>query len=523
MTNTLIDAMRTLPPLRRRQFLAGSAAAAALGVLGVPARALAQAEGTLRIASFTNPSSLDPATGGAGSDHVFLYSFYDTLVDWDFDSLAPEPGLATNWSYSDDTTLVLDLRQGVTFQDGTPFDADAVVFNLERNRTAQISNVKQDLENVEAVEKTGDHQVTLRLKQIDTALPLILSDRAGMMVSPAALGNDPEANVDRDPVGTGPWSFVSWADGDEIVGEAFAGHWRQSIPNVSQIVYVIIPERATALRAVQSGQADLAYQLDEQQKTLVERLPNLTVVEAPTLYIYQLYINAAKGPLQDKRVRKAMTMAIDRDAFVLATQSGIGEAAHMNLPSAHWAYAPDAEQYTQHDLDQAKALMDEAGFGNGLEIDFVGYTPQSYVQRQEVALAQLAKIGITGRFRNGTVADISGRFFGPEKNGEVMLSAWTGRPDPSLTYALLYSEDSYYNAGRVAPPEGFNEAMAKSRATTDQSERAVALATVQELVMDAALSIPLTVRFQVDALTDKVEGYRPNLLGKPKFRNVDLA
>ncbi len=273
---------------------------------------------------------------------------------------------------------------------------------------------------------------------------------------------------------------------------------------------------------MQSGQADIAYTLAEQQRMLIERMPNMQLAEGPTLYIFQLYLNSARGALQDERVRQAMMMAIDRDAYVLATQAGVGEPAHMFLPKAHWAYSEAAAEHSQFNLERAKELMKEAGHEGGLELDFVGYNDQANVQRQEVALAQLAKIGIKGRFRTGTIADISGRFFGPEKNGDVMLSAWTGRPDPSLTYSLLYAPDSYYNAGRTPPPEGYMEALAASRATNDREERAAALSKVQELAMKRALGIPLSVRYEVDALGKNVTGFEANLLGKPKFRNTGL-
>lgn len=496
---------------------------AVVGLTGFPSGLRAAPTGVLRVAANANPSSLDPTTGGAGSDHPFLYCFYDTLVDWDYETLSPRPGLAQSYEFTDETTLVLKLVEGATFHDGTPFDAEAVKFNLDRNRTAQISNIKRDVANIAEVEATDPTTVTIRLSAPDTALPLILSDRAGMMVSPKALGGDPEANVDRAPVGTGPWSFVSWTDGEKVVGEAFADHWRPDAPRVAGIEMQIIPEPATALRSVQSGQSDIAYQLSERQKALVERMPNLQVVSGPTLYVYQLYINASRGALTDVRVRKALNMAIDREAYVLATMAGVGESAHMQLPRAHWAYAPEVEALTPYDLDRAKALMKEAGLEGGLELDLRGYPDQASVQRQEVLLEQLSKIGVRGRFQNAPVAENSGRFFGKEKQGDLLMSAWTGRPDPSLTYSLLYSETSFYNPGRVKPPAGFEEALQRSRSTQDQAERAAALAEVQRLVMDAALTIPLAIRYEVNTATAKVEDFQPNLLGKPKFTRVGLT
>ena len=124
--------------------LSGAVAGVALGgdarAQGTPKRG-----GILRISAPTNPSSLDPATGGAGSDHAFLFTMYDTLTEWDFETLKPKPGLAESWSFSDPTTFVLNIRPGVTFHDGTPLDAEAVKFNLERNKTDPKSNIKADL------------------------------------------------------------------------------------------------------------------------------------------------------------------------------------------------------------------------------------------------------------------------------------------------------------------------------------------------------------------------------------------
>ena len=524
MDNTKRDAINALPPLRRRQVLsglAGLATAASLG--GFPAMAQTSGDNILRVRANANPSSLDPATGGSGSDHTFLYNHYDTLIDWEPDTLAPKPGLAAEWSFPDPKTLVLNLRDGVTFHDGSACDAEAVKFNLDRNRTAQISNIKQDLASVEEVEVTDPLTVTLRLNAPDTALPLILSDRAGMMVSPTALGKDPESNVDREPVGTGPWSFVSWTDGEKVVGTRFSGHWRDGVPGTDGIEMFVIPEESTGLRAVQSGQVHIAYQLSERQKMLVEKIPNLGIVSGPTLYIHQLYVNSARGALQDVRVRRALSLAIDRDAFVAATQANVGEAAYMNLPKAHWAYSDAAAELTTYDVDQAMELMKEAGYADGLELDLRGYPDQGSVQRQEVLLAQWSKIGVRGRFQNAPVAENSGRFFGEEKQGDLLMSAWTGRPDPSLTYALLYSENSFYNPGRVAPPEGFAEAIQRSRETADQDARKAALDEVQQMVMQAQLSIPLAVRYEVDAVTSDVQDFQANLLGKPKFNDVKLG
>ncbi|HYD71169.1 ABC transporter substrate-binding protein [Azospirillum sp.] len=510
-----------LPVFGRRDVLQLLSGTALVGLAGGPAFAQGAPGGVLRVAANANPSSLDPATGGAGSDLVFLYTLYDTLVEWDYETLKAKPGLAQSWAFPDPTTMVLTLRDGVTFHDGTPCDAEAVRFNLERARKDPRSNIKADLVNVAAVEVSGPNSVTLRLSQPDTALPLILSDRAGMIASPKAIeamGKD----HDRNPVGSGPWAFASWADGERITVKRNPRYWKSGRPLLEGIEFQIIPDGSTSLRSAISGQTDVAYQLSERQRPLIEKSKALTLVSGPTLYAFQLYINYGRKPLNDVRVRQALNHAIDRKTFVEATMAGTGEPAYMCLPSAHWAFDKDVATLSAYDPDKAKKLLAEAGYADGLDLDLRGYNDQASVQRQEVLMEMFRKVGIRGRFVNGPIAEASGRFFGAEKQGDLLLSAWTGRPDPSQAYALMFLEGAYFNSGRAAPPAGFTEALAESRRSSDLAERTAALAKVQRIVMENVLAIPLAFRFDIIAASGKVQGFRSNLLGKPKFEDVSF-
>jgi ABC-type transport system substrate-binding protein len=510
--------------LSRRDFIGLVSGTVALAALGRPGQLLAQAVasgGILKIAAPANPSSLDPATGGSGADHVFLYPIFDTLVEWDYDTLAPKPGLAKSWAYPDPQTLVLTLQEGVRFHDGTPLDAEAVKFNLDRNRSDQRSNIRTELITVDSVDVTGPLEVTLKLKEPDTSLVLILSDRAGMMVSPTAVQKLGE-NHDRNPVGTGFVKFTSWSDGERVELTKNTDYWKKDRPLVDGISFSIIPDSATRLRAVQSGQANATFHLDGRQLPIIQRTKSLQTVTGPTIYCYQLYLNMSRGPLQDVRVRQALNFAIDREALVRATLSGAGEPAYMNLPRSHWAFDEEVAKLYPYDPDRARALLKEAGYPNGVELDMRGYSDQGSVQRQEFIQEQLSQVGFRGRFRTGTIPDMSAAYFGAEKGGDFLSSAFTGRPDPSQTYALMYDEGAYFNAGRVPPPEGFKEALLRSRSTSDIDERRQALSQVQRLVMEQALVVPLAFRNEIAVGDRKVQNLSSSLLGKPKFEDVSL-
>lgn len=503
----------------RRTFLA--LMGAALGTVetgSAEAQVQPKRGGVLRVSAPTNPSTLDPATGSAGSDHVYLYTLYDTLVEWEPSTLEPRPGLAHSWSWPDPTTLVLDLRPGVVFHDGTACDAEAVKFNLDRGRSDAISNIKPDLASVREVRVTGPLQVTLDLSQPDTALPLILSDRAGMMVSPKAvrlLGS----RHDREPVGSGPWRFVSWANNEKVIVTRNEKYWKSGLPYLDGVELSVIGEVNTGLRSVIAGQNDFVYFLSPQQKPIVERAKNLVSVTGPTLWCIHIYLNFGRKPLNDVRVRQALNHAVDRVAFNKATANGLAEPAMLTLPSSHWAYDASLANAYPYDPDKARSLLSEAGYKDGFELDILGTSDQRSIQREEVLIEQFLKSGIRLKFTNGVIPNSTTQFF-VEKKHDAYLSSWTGRPDPTQTYQLMFAKDAFYNAGRAEPVPELAKALQDTRKDQGIPERKQAFARLQKLVTDAALVVPLQFQFEMDAHTTKLRGFKPNLLGKPRLENV---
>ncbi len=517
------DGHLPLAPMTRREWLLmmGAGTAAALVPGAVLAQGAPRRGGVLRVSGAANPSSLDPATGGAGSDHAYLWTIYDTLVEWDYKTLQPIPGMA-QWKYPDPKTMVLTIHPGIVFHDGTACDAEAVKFNLDRGRGDQRSNIKADLSSIAEVTVTGPLEVTVKLSRPDSALPAILSDRAGMMASPTAiakLGNE----HDRKGVGAGPWKLVSWADNQGISVVRHEKYWREDRGFVDGIEFAIMPERSTGLRSVVAGQNDMAYQLPPRLKPLIDRAKEVELVTGPTLYCRQLYLNLSREPLTDVRVRQAMNFAIDRDAFVKVAQSGFGEPAYMNLPSSHWAYDAEVAKLYPHDPDKARALLAEAGFKDGFELTVGGYTDADSVRRGEILMDQLGKVGIRLKFTNGTIPEISAQYFGQEKKFDTLVSAWTGRPDPAMSYGLMYAKDAYFNAGRVEVSPELTELLAKSRESEDMAVRKEIFSRLQRVVMEQALVVPIAFDAEMTAVTKKVIGYQSNLIGKPKYEFVSLA
>ena len=508
--------------LTRRHFFLLSGGAAVAGLSGLPALAqeAVKAGGVLKVVAPTNPSSLDPATGGSGFDHSFLWTIHDTLVEWDYDTLVPHPGLAA-WAFPDPKTMVLDIVPDVFFHDGTPLDAAAVKFNIERGRDDERSNIKADLANVDSVNVTGPLQVTLGLKSPDSALPAILSDRAGMMASPAAIAKH-GADSNRNPVGCGPWKFVSWTDNDRVVVTRNENYRRAERPLLDGIEFVIIPESATGLRSVTSGGNDMIYQVPARLKAVLDRTPAVQQFVAPTLACAKFYLNFGRAPFDNLKVRQALNFAIDRQAFIAAALGGVGEPAAMLLPKAHWAYDGTLADLYPYDPDRARALLAEAGHKDGLELNLGGFNDQDQVLRSEIMQAQLEKAGFKPRFTRGNLPEIAAQFYGNEKKFDALLSLWTGRPDPSMTYGSLFGGESYYNAGRTAEPS-LTALLARSREVEKTEERAKVFSELQRNVMENALTAPIAFSFELSGLVERFAGYEPNLLGKPKFDAIHIV
>ncbi len=472
--------------------------------------------GTLRVAHPTAPTTLDPAAGNSGYDHIYLYPMFDTLVNFVPETLEALPGLASSWEFTDETTLVLNLNEGVSFHDGTAFNAEAVKANLERSKTWEKSNIAGDLINVDTVDVVDEYTVQINLTQPDTALPLILSDRAGMMVSPTAFNTDPDG-FGQNPVGTGPFQFDEWLTGESVTVKRNDNYWGDPA-HLDSIVFSIIIDRDTAINAVLSGQQDFTFNVDPTQLARVENEDGIVNNQSAGLFHYEFYTNNGRPPFDDVRVRQAMNYAIDRDSYLQATQFGTGEVAWHPIPSAHWAFPADQVPTYGYTPEKARELLSEAGYADGLTIEVVGWTADPDVRRAEVLQQQLADVGVTMNITATEVPQATAAFFN-DKNYDAYLAAWTGRPDPSLTYSLLFGMGGYFNAAAYEAP-GLEAALQKTRAVSDQGERTEAFGEASRIIADEALYVPLAYPPDFAVYRDTVQGYVPNLLAKPKFAYI---
>jgi peptide/nickel transport system substrate-binding protein/glutathione transport system substrate-binding protein len=514
------------PVIDRRGLLTGAAALGGAALLPSGLRAAEATTprkgGTLRISMPYNPASVDPMTGRNLPDFNVLYMVFDALIDFEPKTLKLKPGLAKAWTWKDPKTLVLDLVDGVEFHDGTPFNAEAVKFNLDRYKTDKRSNIKADLGSVANVEVTGKSQVTLHLSSANAGLPAVLTNRIGCMVSPASVKKAANGNVDRNPVGTGPFKFVSWEDNAGFTLVKNDKYWKSGLPYVDGIKIHIINELNTCARTVLAHESDIALNMLTQQKQVADRVKGIVTTASPSMIYYGAFLNYGRPPFNDVKVRQALNYAIDRDELNRVLVDGLGEPSSAILPKESWACDPSTANYYKHDPDRAKKLLAEAGHSGGIEIPTWGWPDQSSMQRQELMLSQVAKSGIRLKITPATPGQAMQNFM-IEKHGAMLISPTGGYPDPSQQYEVLFAKTALRNAAKIEPP-GFRELMDATETAQSEEARKAAFAKLQHyVVVEQAMNLVWYFGPLVNIMSPKVKNFEDGLLGTPKFTDVWLA
>ena len=456
----------------------------------------------LRIGSATPLTSLDPARSSTQAV-LFLTPVYEALIRRDAEGLL-QPGLATEWELSDDATqLDLTLREGVEFQDGAAFDADAVKANLDAapDRGGQVSS---QLAVVTGVEVVDDFHITLSMSRPAADLLGVLASEAGMMISPEALGSD---DLGQNPVGTGPFT-VDENNQTGVSYEAWDGYWDKDRIKVDRIEFKLIDDDQTRLNALLTGQIDMGVQRYGQIEEQEERAPDTIVSTVGNqAYVVGIMVNTAQGEWANPAMRLAAQHAIDREGIGTALYGEGGcEAVAQPYPTSYWANDPKLEESdaAAFDPEMAREILEDAGL-TGVKVKlYVGALP--VFQNMAAAVQeQLNAVGMDVTVESldtGTLSDLRA-----EGNFEASIaSVQSARPDPAQFVQQFYTQDGVFNYGHYAF-EGIEEPLAAMNATVDQDERAGYMHEIMEQVLEQGqLVIPICSETRVIMHSANVAG-----------------
>ncbi|MBE9638364.1 ABC transporter substrate-binding protein [Salipiger mangrovisoli] len=373
--------------------LAGSISAAAL-IAAAPLAA--HAAGDVSFIQAVEPAGLDPTVGSpVAAGQVTWQNIFEGLVTIDRDG-ALQPQLATSWEISEDgLTYTFLLREGVTFHNGAVFDSSVAKFSLERILAEQSTNGQKALFTViEAVEAPDAQTLVLRLSAPSSDLLYWLGFPAAVIVEPGSAETNTSA-----PVGTGPFKLDEWRQGDRVIMSAYDGYWGEA-PALDRVTARFIADPQAQVAALRSGQVDgiAEFGAPELFEQFTKDAGFVTHVGTGEMEIVA-GMNTARPPFDDVRVRRALMMAVDRNMLIEAVKSGYGTPIGSHFSPASPFYE-DLTGAFPYDPEGAKALLAEAGYGDGFEFTFKVPT-RTYAQRSaEILQAYFSQIGVTAEIES---------------------------------------------------------------------------------------------------------------------------
>ncbi|MGE0399020.1 MAG: ABC transporter substrate-binding protein [Kofleriaceae bacterium] len=489
--------------------------------------------GALVVAEASDVQALDPLRV-TDSESIEVGSLmFEGLVRWKAGTTDVTEGLATQWRVSEDGTVwTFELRPNVRFHDGTPLDANAVVFSFERllTKTHPFYLAKADanyrrglLSSIEKVVAVG--KMTVAIHTTKPYAPLLGDVAMFPIVSPAGVKQWGDAFREH-PVGSGPFQIVEWIRGEQVVVRRFDGYWGQK-PAIDRIVFRVIVDARQRLVELESGSVDLATAILPDEQPFVELHPDLVLYTTAGNDVSYLAFNTQRPPFDDPLVRRAVSYAINKEPIVKLAFQGRAVAAEGPLPPTQWGYHKPKAHYG-YDLVTARKLLNEAIANKTFDPDkvyrfFALSTPRPYFSQPErVARFLQSAMGQLG-IKTELVTQPYSEHKASVEAGEhdLAIFGWvgdTGDPDNFL-YVLFHSDNAIapgaQNIAFYKEPK-VDEMLSRAR-TSDKATRTALYASVQDTIAEAAPWVPLAHSEFVVAARAELENVVLSPLGHPIY------
>ncbi|ADZ70601.1 ABC transporter substrate-binding protein [Polymorphum gilvum] len=448
-------------------------------------------------------SYLDPGRDHSNVGSQFYYNVFDTLIGRNHDTTETEwvPALATSWTLIEPTVMELKLREGVTFHNGEAMTADDVVFSLNRMFQAEFPpyqvRSRDRLNNFDRAEKVDDYTVRVHAKRAEPLWETLLNLQQVMIVpedytkslagDPNAIENDDYEAFSLKPVGTGPYRVAEFVPGERIVWERFDGFWGEKAP-LDRVTVKHMPETASRITALKTGEADIVTNIAPDQLALIDSDPAIKAAGAPTALFHVMIMNQNHPKLKDARIRRALSLAIDRDTLNEALW--LGKAV---VPSTHTMeefgqlYMPELTTF-EYDPEQAKALLKEAGY-DGFEITFdtaAGYYTNGLLAAQAI-MEMWAEVGVKGK------VNVGDKWTG--NSPDLMVRNWSNPmyfADPFGSFGVMWAPGGpSQSEGRFNTDADYAEIWDRFRFSGDVELRRAAYAELMEKIKNDPPVLPL--------------------------------
>lgn len=507
--------------MKRPLYFALMASIAMTSITALPVMAQ-DGESVLNIGLQDDPDTLDPATNWSFVGRHVLQQLCDKIVDINGNNEIV-PMLASDWTWNEDSTqLTLNIREDAVFHDGTPVNAEAIKYNLDRALTMEISRRAAEISAIDTIEVIDEFTVQINLSEPSVPLLAALTDRAGMIISPAA-GEEQGEDFTNNPVCSGPYQFVERVAQDYIELEKFEDYYDADNYSFDRLMFRGMPDSNTRLLNLRSGQFDLIERLAATDVASVNDDPALATAPVVGLGYYGVTINiggegADPDFSQSQAVREAFSLAIDREAINQVVFEGQFAVGNQPFPTTSPFYSQDLP-VPPRDVEAARALMEEAGID---QIDLELLVPTDAERQQVATLIQsmVAEIGINVEIRPTelmTLLDTA-----RQGNFEAHLVGWSGRVDPDLNITPMLSCGAAGNDAHYCNEE-LDAILTDARAIGDTALRQAEYAEAVELLLT---DLPIAYLYHsqwIFAHDTGLEGFDPFPDGIIRLGGVTMA
>lgn len=507
--------------LSLRKTFTATALALALGGALPAVLSTAQAAGTLNVAINQDPGSWDPIDtfvtfwGSVGSN------LYDGLTMRGAD-LKLQPGLATKWEYLDDNKrLRFTLRQGVKFHNGEPFNAEAVKFTFERLLGAEGAKgpQKSNYDSIGEVKVVDEYTVDFILKQPDPVLLTKLAGYGAMIVPPKYIQENGEENFNTHPVGTGPFKFESYQPKVNVTLARNDDYWGGK-PKLDKVVYRFISEPGTQVAELQAGRVDIATLIPLGLIETVKKSGNADVISTGGPVAFALRYNTKNGITQNRDVRRALIMAVDRDTIVKQLLLGQAKTIASFQGPQSFGYNPEQKPLPFNPAE-AKKLLAGAGIKPGatVQIDVRG-SDSNFREVAQAVSGYLQAVGVRATIKPYETGVLLNDIIPGGKTGEMWQNQWGGWTyDYDNTAYLMYHSGQKWNPYDNDPK--LNAMLEAQRTVYDVKKREAMLQEIAGYVADQALEMPLYSLNTIVGVNKRVKGLE--VPGDIRFRFLETA
>lgn len=473
--------------------------------------------GTLTIAETTDIGTFDPFYQ-IENNYTTMRAFTDTVIRYN-DQLQPQPELAESWELAKDArSITLKLRQGVKFHSGREMTADDVLFSIkhvqDKANGSQLIDLFKPITDAKATDK---YTVTLGFGQpyaniFDALDVLFVLDSANA------------TDLKKKPAGSGPFVLADWAPGDRATLKRFDGYWKQDQPYLDQVIHRAIPDETSLVASLKAGEVDIVWKPPLQLYQQLKDQPGINT--DPGLIGdsgLDIAMNVSRKPFTDKRVRQAINWATDRARFVKTILYDIVPVSDLPFPTYSPAYFADlADRYT-FNLDKAKQLLTEAGYGSGLQISAItsGQQWPTSVSLAQIVQASLAQIGVRLQLQNLDPAAYYERDH--SSNFDMMFHSFgRANKEPATLFGGAIVWRPKNNVTTFSSPQ-YTDLISKAGAELDATKRKEIYRQIDQLILDESWTVAVAFQPRPWAMQTRVQNFAYDRQDVPLLQQMWLA